>query len=179
MKQILFTVMTVLLLLGCSKENEEKSNELEFIQVKVTSEDTPTPDGNIYLFKVSGYKIDSDRPNSWAIDNTPFLSYNYNGESKTMLPISEYGSKHKGDLLLNEKEGYSVESFYWNNLSSTYGTPTAGDEYLVFIELRNGTYARASKRFKINNNSQITVKLPTCTDKSRFVDGEWSIADYQ
>lgn len=179
MKKISFLMMAALLLVGCSKDSEEKDDGLKFIQIKVTSADTPTPNGNVYLFKVNGYNLEGDHPNSWTIDDTPFLSYKYNGESKTMLPISEYGSKYKGDLLLNEKEGYSAKSFYWNNLSSTYGTPIAGDEYLVFIELRNGTYARASKRFKINNNSQITVKLPTCTDKSRFVDGEWSIADYQ
>lgn len=180
MKKILFLMLLAPLFLSCSSDddNEGKNDKLEFIQVKVTSEDAPAPNGNVYLFKVNGYALDSDKPNSWAVDYTPVLSYKDNGESESMLPISDYGTKTKGDLQLNEKDGYSVHSFYWNNLSSKYGKPEAGDEYLIFIELRNGTYARASKRFVITKNSLITVKLPTCTDKSKFVEGSWSISDY-
>lgn len=182
MRKILFILATlpILLLTSCSSDSNNDNDEgLEFIQVRVTSEDTPTPNGNIYLFKVNGYELDSEEPNSWAIKDTPVLFYKHNGESETMLPISEYGSQNKGNLLLDEKEGYSAYSFYWHSLSSSYGTPKSGDEYLIFIELRNGTYARASKRFVITKNSLITVKLPTCTDKSKFVDGEWSISDYK
>lgn len=182
MKKILFllAMLPMFLFTACSSDDdEEQNNELEFIQIKVTSEDTPTPNGNVYLFKVSGYDITSDKPNRWTIDYTPILFYKYNGESETLFPISEYGKQSKGDLLLNEKEGCSVRSFFWYELSSQYGTPKAGDEYLIFIELRNGTYARATKRLTITKNSLITVKLPTCTDHSKFVEGEWTISDYR
>lgn len=183
MKKILFlmAILPILIFTSCSSDSDEEDNDndLEFIQVKVTSEDTPTPNGNIYLFKVNGYDIDSDIPNSWAIDYTPVLFYKYNGEDKSMIPISEYGQKYKGELLQNEKEGYSVHSIYWYELSSLYGTPKPGDEYLLFIQLRNGTYAKSSKRFVITKNSLITVKLPTCKDKSEFVDGVWTISDYE
>lgn len=64
-------------------------------------------------------------------------------------------------------------------LSSLYGIPKEGDEYLLFVRLYNGTYAKSSKRFVITKNSLITVKLPSCTDKSEFVNGEWSISDYK
>ncbi len=183
MRKILFLMATlsILMFTSCSSGSDEEDNDnnLKFIQVKVTSEDTPTPNGNIYLFKVNGYNIESDSPNSSAIDYTPVLFYKYNGEDKLMIPISEYGKKYKGELLLNEEEGYSVHSIYWYEPSSLYGTPKPGDEYLLFIQLRNGTYAKSSKRFIITKNSLITVKLPTCKDKSEFVDAVWTISDYE
>lgn len=184
MKKLLFLLVIAfpLVFTSCSKDDENNNdNELKFIQIKVTSADTPTPNGNVYLFKVSGYNVNDDYPLFWSYGNlayTPTLSYKYNGEESAMLPVSEYGSKYKGDLLLSEKDGYSVHSIYWYNLSSLYGTPQIGDEYLIFVTLRNGTYAKASKRFIITKNSLITVKLPTCKDKSKFVDGEWTISDY-
>ena len=96
-----------------------------------------------------------------------------------MYPISGYGSKYKGELLTDKEKGYSLHSIYWYELSSLYGTPKAGDEYLVFVNLNNGTYARASKRFVITKNSIIKVKLPSCTDKSEFVNAKWEILDYK
>lgn len=185
MKKILFLLATLPMIVftACSSDDDDnKDNELKYIQIKVTSEDTPTPNGNVYLFKINGYNLDNDHPRFWdygKLAYTPTLSYKYNGEQSAMLPVSEYGSKYKGDLLLSEKDGYSVHSIYWSNLSSLYGTPKIGDEYLIFVTLRNGTYAKASKRFIITKNSLITVKLPTCKDKSEFVDGEWTISDYK
>lgn len=173
-------MMLLMFLYSCSSDdNESGSNQLEFIQILVTSEDTPTPNGHVYLFKIGGYEINDDKPNDWAIDYTPFLSYEYNGERRYMYPISEYGSKYRGDLLINKDKGYSVHTFYWSMLSSLYGIPKEGDEYLLFVRLYNGTYAKSSKRFVITKNSLITVKLPSCTDKSEFVNGEWSISDYK
>ena len=178
-KLFLLLFITPLLFISCSSDDDNEDNEeLKFIQIRVTSEDTPTPNGNVYLFKVNGYDIESDQPNAWAIDYTPVLFYKHNGESKPMTPVSKYGSQSKGDLLISEKDGCSIHSIFWYELSSTYGAPKAGDEYLVFVDLRNGTYARASKRFTIKKNSTITIKLPTCKDKSQFVDAEWSIQDY-
>ena len=184
MKKILFllVMLPMFVFTACSSDDDEnQDNELKFIQIKVTSEDTPTPNGNVYLFKVNGYNIDNDHPLFWSYGNlayTPTLSYKYNGEDSAMLPVSECGKESRGNLLLNEKEGYSVHSIYWDELSSKYGTPKAGDEYLVFVVLRNGTYAKASKRFVITKNSLITVKLPTC-DEPKFVEGQWTISDYK
>lgn len=185
MKKILFflAIAFPLVFASCSKDDDEKQDsELEFIQIKVTSADTPTPNGNVYLFKVNGYNIDDDYPSFWSYGSlayTPTLSYKYNGEESAMLPVSEYGKERKGNLLFKENEKCSIHSIYWYELSSRYGIPKVGDEYLVFVTLRNGTYAKASKRFVITKNSLITVKLPTCTDKSKFVEGEWTISDYK
>lgn len=185
MKKILFLLVMLpfFALTSCSSDDENnQDNELKFIQIKVTSDDTPTPNGNVYLFKVNGYNIDDDYPSFWSYGSlayTPTLSYKYNGEESAMLPVSEYGKESKGNLLFKENEGCSIRSIYWYELSSRYGTPKAGDEYLVFVTLRNGTYAKASKRFVITKNSLITVKLPTCTDKSKFVEGKWTISDYK
>lgn len=180
----LFVGIVFFMFSACSSgsDKEDEDDELEFIQLRVTSEDTPTPNGNVYLFKVNGYDIKSETPlffNYGDIAYTPTLTYKSNGEDKTMIPISEYGKKNKGDLLLNENEKYSTHTFYWYQLSSIYGTPKPGDEYLVFIVLRGDTYAKTSKRFTVTKNSKITVKLPTCKEESRFVEGEWSISDYK
>ena len=182
MKKILFFMMAMLPLMfsGCSDDDEDKKkDELKFVQLQITSEDNTTPNGNAYIFKVSGYDLESDEPLSWAINYTPVLHYTFNGESEVMVPISKYGKLYHGDLVLNKKDGYSVYSFFWDELSSIYGQPKAGDEYLIFIELRNGTYAKVSKRFVIERNSVIKVRIPTCKDVSKFVDAEWSISDYR
>lgn len=184
MKKILF-VMAILpfFFASCSSDDDGDNAEgLEFVQIQVTSEDTPTPNGNVYLFKVSGHEIEDDNPLFWdwgKMAYIPTLSYKSNGESKSMLPISEYGKESKGDLLMNNDKGCSLETFYWDDLSSLYGTPKAGDEYLVFVALRNGTYAKASKRFVLTKNSIIRVKLPSCTDEAKFVNANWSISDYK
>lgn len=96
-----------------------------------------------------------------------------------MTPISSYGSEREGDLLLNSDKGCSLYSIYWDDLALLYGTPKAGDEYLIFIELKNGTHVKASKRFIIERNSVITVKFPPCADQSDFVNAEWFISDYK
>lgn len=182
MKKLLALIFVLSpLLLACSSDDEENSDKLKFIQIQVVSEDTPTPKGNVYLYRVDGKDIKSDKPSQIAY--SPLLWYNYNGESKSMSPISSYGSRSDGQLIMSPQKGYSSTSFYWNNLSVIYGAPQKGDEYLVYIELRDGNYARSSKRFTLTKNSLIKVKLPSHKEveasKDNFFEGEWSIEDYK
>lgn len=179
MKKIQFLLLLfALVFTGCSSDDNENDSKLDFIQIKVTSEDITAPNGYVYLYRVSGHDLTSDEPNIWGIEYSPSLFYNYNGEKKIMLPISKNGTKYNGDLLPDKDNGYSVHSIYWSELSSIHGTPQPGDEYLVFVHLTNGNYAKASKRFTINKNSLITIKLPAC-EESQFVDAEWTISDYK
>jgi len=169
---------------SCSSDDDDddssKSSELEYVQIQVTSESDVAPNGNVYLFKVTGYELESDRPLT-VLDYKPVLDYKYNGETKYLLPISKYGTKSGGDLLKMEDFNCSVASFYWSSLDTSYGTPKAGDEYIVYVKLRSGDYVKASKRFTITKNSTIKVYLEDADESAHttWVDGEWSISDYE
>ncbi|MEG2191445.1 MAG: hypothetical protein RRY05_08755 [Bacteroidales bacterium] len=167
----LILLCSLLVFLACSKDSSNETNDLEYIQIRVNSDDINIPNGDVYLFKVSGYTITNDTPID--MDNIPVsLSYISNGENSYMLSVSDKSSLYKS-------ENYSVTSINWEGLSSLYGTPKAGDEYLIYISLNNGTYARATKRFIITKNSIINVRLTTCKDYSKIVPATWTITDYK
>lgn len=179
MKKLLLLLLVVPLFISCGSGDEEKDgNNLEFIQVRVTSDSNATPNGNVYLFKVNGYDLVSDKPNSTSMEYDPFLSYKYNNETRYMSAISATGSKSKGDLIISEKYGSSVGSIFWDDLSSLYGVPKSGDEYILLVVLRTGKYERAYKRLTITKNSTISVHIPSSDDYSKYVDATWNISDY-
>ncbi|MBQ6204164.1 MAG: hypothetical protein IJK46_08745 [Prevotella sp.] len=169
---------------SCGSDDDDSPNNsssLDFIQVRVYSEDVTAPNGNAYLFYVDNYldMIEDLRP-STVLEWTPTISYQYNRETKYMTPISKYGSKYKGDLLVNENKGYSVHSIYWYELSTLYGTPKPGGKYVLMVDLRNGVYLKAYKELTITNNSIIEVHFPKASEKysSSWIDANFIVRDY-
>lgn len=180
MKKILLLSLLSLTLYSCSNDEDNQQKELQFIQVRVTSEGNVTPSGNVYLFRISGYDIKNYEPNCWIWEDTPLLFYkNRNGESDFMTPISDYGHSYSGKLLKSPERNCSLHAIYWDDLKSTYGKPKAGDEYLLLVNLSERPYSRAYKRLILTENSKITVTLPpTDTGYSDFVEASWKIEPY-
>ena len=108
---IMMVTMLSVSFASCSSDDEENDNSssLGYIQVRVYSEDVTAPNGNVYLFYVDNYinMIENMKPLT-ILEWTPTISYTYNRETKYMAPVSEYGTKYKGDLLVSETLGYSV-----------------------------------------------------------------------
>ncbi|MBP5359910.1 MAG: hypothetical protein J6129_00310, partial [Bacteroidaceae bacterium] len=162
MQTIIMVAMLSVGFMSCNSDDDDKEkSSLDYIQVRVYSKDITAPNGNVYLFYVDGYvdKIKSMKPYT-TLDWTPLISYTYNRESKYMTPVSKYGTKSDGDLLVNEGKGYSVYSIYWNSLSSLYGIPKSGGKYVLLVELRNGVYLKAYKELTITKNSIVEVHFP-------------------
>lgn len=163
--------MVALLFAGCSKE-EDDANELEFVQIVVTSDDKNPPEGIVSLFYL-GDKDLKDCPSLTPTSNS--LVYAIRSDGESIFPVS--GSR--GDKLVHGiKETSSVCTFFWNNLRTIYGTPMPGDKYAVFIKLSVGKSARAYKVFTIDKNKRINVHLPSASEYSQCVNAEWNIIDY-
>ena len=184
MKYVLYVFATLFVigLTSCSKDDDgEESPSLDYIQIRVFSEDALAPNGNVYLFYVENYinKISSMKP-STVIEWTPTISYTSNHESHIMTPVSKYGSKYKGDLLCCDEEGYSVYSIYWNKLSTLYGTPKPGGKYVLMVDLRSPIFPKAYRELTISKNSIVEVHFPKLSNpyESGWVDAEFVVRDY-
>ena len=190
-KTFLQSVLLVAILsfgfVACSKDDEDNndnSSSLEFIQVRVYSEDVTAPEGNVYLFYVENYinEIDNMHPFT-RLEWTPMISYTsrVDGKSSYMSPVSKYGTKSKGRLGVYPDKNYSVTSIGWSDLSSYYGTPKAGGRYVLYVALDDDILLKSSKELTISKNSIVEVHFPKASKKydSRWVEAEFIVKDYK
>lgn len=186
--QMFPTIISVLFifLIGCEKEdlNEEEVSPLKYLKVGVFSEDVSSPNGYAYLFYVEEYadKMDNMKPANYVTNYTPYMFYSVNGKNQFMYPVSEYGTKKAGQLLTYNDRRYSLQSFNWSELSTTYGTPKPGGKYVLFVMLQDDVYALAYKELTLTKSSIIEVHFPKI-DKSAesifgWVDANFIIKDY-
>lgn len=181
-------------LTSCSGDDEESgTSELQFIDVRVEMSDGTIPTGNVYLFRVpSGYSVDIEdlyfsTSTYFGLAYSPYLKYTYSSQTDKMFPISDYGKSSKGELSPYESLNYTHHVIYWYNLSSLYGTPQAGDKYVVAVFLNGSFEWWSSHQFTITKNSTITVKLPASSPTydasiggySVYNAGTWTIEDYK
>lgn len=161
---------------SCSKDDEKEDEELEFVQIRVFSEDITAPNGQAYLFYVENNvdNIDNMKPSTLGDMYSPWIGYNRN---LVMYPVSEFGKSTSGQLMVNQKKGYSELIFYWRDLSTTYGTPSPG-RYVLFVSLSNGVYLRSYKELTITKNSIIEVSFPKANNTEYDVDANFVVKDY-
>lgn len=182
-------VFAATLFVSCGGDDEESSTtELQFVDVRVEMSDGAIPTGNVYLFRVpSGYSVDVEDLYFSTMTYCPQLKYTYSSETDKMFPISDYGKSSKGELSPYESLNYAHHVIYWYNLSSLYGTPQAGDKYVVAVFLNGSFEWWSSHQFTITKNSTITVKLPASSPTydasiggySVYNAGTWTIEDYK
>jgi hypothetical protein len=178
MKKYLFIIgfVALLLFISCSKTNDVKEKKIDFIQVKVTSDDSSTPSGIVALFYLG-----NDTINKYSLEACPNIAgygsdrivYARRNDEELIYPISHVG----GDELFSS-ENYGVCTFYWNELSWLYGMPQVNGKYVIFIKLDCGKYPRAYKEFIIDGNKSINVHIPSASDYSDCVNADWKITDY-
>lgn len=172
---------------SCSTNDDDAKNkdELQLLQIRVTSKDIAEPNGNVYLFYVNNYKNINGKPSVawWYEEPVPYYDYEKSdGTGYKIVPVSDWGKMSSGKLE-QSGNGYSVHTIYWNNLSSLYGTPLPGGRYIVCVFLKNEINtiiysAPISKEYILKKNSVITVHLPMCTDMSGYEKAKWSISGY-
>lgn len=169
MKNLISFFILSLLFFSCSSdENTSNNDELEFIQIKVTSTDASMPKGKIALLYLGDKNLESITVADGKIIGST-------GSNEYIYPVSK---KTEGEDLVNGKDNYSIKSFYWNELSSLYGTPQPGKKYVVFIKLKEGKTPIAYKVFTISKNSSIDVHIPSASEYSEIVNADWKISDY-
>ena len=175
MKKLSLLFLLPILLFSCSSDdNEPTQDQLEFIQIKVTSDDAIKPRGVISLFYL-GDDDDINHFSVWDNGTNSTLVYALKDNGDKIYPISnENGNKLGGSTL----ENYSVVSFFWRNLSTRYGLPIAGKKYAIGIKINEGNYPVTYKVLTIDNNKKITVHIPSVTKIGEFVEAQWSIENY-
>lgn len=176
-KTLLFIAVSIVAVLascGGSDGDEDSSDELKFVIVKVISDDITAPDGHVFLFNADN-SIATGEPNVSLREKYDYPYYLDKG--KYVFPISGYGSSYDGELLKNSS--YSSHAFYWSSLSSLYGTPKAGGKYTIVVMLENGTYGQAYNTMTITKNCVVTVCVSSSKVKSQFVYATWSVNDYR
>lgn len=185
MKKLLLTVLCLAAaaFTSCGGDEENETAELQFIDVRVEMSDGSIPTGYVYLFRVpSGYSVDVKDLHFSKSTYTPYLEYTYSSKSGNMYPISDYGKSYKGELSPYGALNYAHHVIYWNTLSSRYGTPQAGDKYIVAVFLNGDFLWWSSHQFMITKNSTITVKLPSTSPTSGekcYNAGTWTMEDYK
>jgi len=178
MKKItLLLVFTSLLCTSCSKE-ENSERKLEYLTVRVTSDDSETPSGIVSLFYLcSGNSYDF---NGYDLKEPPNVAngemvYAVTNHDERIFPISKFG----GDkLITSSNKDCSIGSFFWNSLSTIYGTPLINGKYVIFIKLSCGKYPRCYKVLTIDGNKMVNVHIPSASDYSECVTAEWQVSDY-
>lgn len=174
MKKLLLLLLAFPLFIACSSSSsdDDNKNELQYVRIKVTSDDAVSPTGIVALF----YLGDEDITNIYYVgslgiwDGTVVAT---RGDGESIFPVS----KISGDKTVANKD-YSVHSFYWNELSSIYGIPQAGKKYAIFVQLGIGNKPRAYKVITIDKNKDIEVHLPSADKISQLVEANWIIKDF-
>lgn len=191
MRKLLLTTLCLAaaILVSCGSDDEEsETTELQFVDVRVEMSDGSIPTGNVYLFRVpSGYSVDAEDLYFSTLTYRPHLKYTYSSKSDDMYPISDYGKASKGELSPYSALNYAHHVIYWYALSSRYGTPQAGDKYIIAVFLNGDFVWWSSHQFSITKNSTITVKLPASSPTydssiggySVYNAGTWTMEDYK
>jgi hypothetical protein len=176
---VLLIVLLCLLFSSCSKAGDDTENKLQFVQVNVTSDDSNTPTGIVALFYLGSSKDYAFA--SYDLKECPIVASSasgkiigaYRNDGEQLFPISDVG----GNKLLSVGNK-GVCTFYWDNLSTLYGTPQAGGKYAIFIKLNCGNYPRAYKVITIDKNKKIDVHIPSASKSSECVEANWNMTDY-
>lgn len=175
MKKVLFLLLMVAAFVACSKDDDNKKDELEFIQVMVTTDDGVSPEGIVSLFYLDKGAL-KECPNFMERGGSKMV-YATRDDGETIFPVS----KLDGDKMISssKEKGASVCSFFWEKLGSAlYGVPQAGGRYVVFIQLSSHQEQRAYKEFTIDENKRISVHLPSSNILKECVDATWEIKKY-
>lgn len=160
MKKLLLLLFTSVLLMGCGSDDNEPEG-LKFVQVQVSTNDGLTAKGvsAIYYGEVTD------------CGNRDGLFYAKSG-SETVFAIGN------GNLVNGLNNTYSVKSFFFDELGTIYGRPTANMKYTIYVKISDSDYSY--KTFTIEDkNKQIKVRFPTPTGEAKFVQADWSIEDYK
>ena len=175
MKKILFLMAAIacLAFVGCSDDDGEKEKSMDFIQIFLTSDEKQAPEAMAALFYLPGNRdIDGCPFVTWGGDR--MIAAKQKGSSDYIYPVSDkYGEE------FSATNDYSVNSIYWYDLSSAfYGKPEAGGTYVVFVQMLEGSKAKAYKKLTIDCNKKITVHLPKAASSGAEVTASWSVTDY-
>lgn len=176
MKKILFLMFAIanLAFVGCSDDDGANGKKLDFIQIILKSDEVKAPEAVAALFYLNGMDIDGC-PNMTGSWGDRMIAAPRAGSSDYIFPITDVG----GEKFLVSKD-HSVNSIYWNELSSNlYGTPLAGGNYVVFVQMTEGSKSKAYLKLKIDSNKKITVHLPKANSIGAEVDAIWNVEDFK
>ena len=137
MQKIKYLPFSLLLLFITSCENDY-NDEFNTIEVRLTTEDNISPEGNAYVFylgknenlpEILDVKFDNESEGRYC---PFFVLYNWQGKSSVKFyPVSEYGDENAG--VLHRYTKYSYATFYVERLSQRYGVPQPGDVFIILI----------------------------------------------
>ena len=177
MKKILFLMVFLSgLFVGCSDDGDEEE-ELLYLQVKVTGEDNKEIYGNVYLFYIENHTNLQTPPRVNLIGDVyvPYIPYKgSDGDNHHMYPVSDWGKERDGELH-NFGDGYSVETFYWDKLSTLYGTPKKGCKYALCVVLEEYPHCYVYYEFTMEDRSVINMHIPDHDGYHEFIDADIEI----